>query len=299
MIAVAEPIDRFESEAAKIAYCRGFLEQRGYAVSEPLPTRKPIGREPHSVAYILNSAKRPRESQEQLIWGAITALGGSVPRFAGAFVDEYPVARKRLAERPGGHKLLNALDWGDHLWLSHYDHLGRDDLESLQTLERLFARGVVIHVVDFLGNQFVAVRDEDMIPVALLREQIKATREHVGERTKYGMQCSKAAGRPMNGVAPIGYQKVGVGKKARFNAHRQDQLNCNAIWRLGRELNWPPKTIHRALKKRRVLIPTGHSQGRGWSVERVKKVLAYEALPFPDCPEGTTKIDDLFDTGEQ
>jgi DNA invertase Pin-like site-specific DNA recombinase len=296
MIASAEPLEPFESEAAKVAYCRAFLEQRGYAVSEPLPAQKPRDREPRSLAYVLISAKRPREMQEQLILGAIDAVGSSVPRFAGAFIDEYSAAGKRLADRPGGRKLWNTLDCGDHLWLSHYDHLGRGDLDSLQELERIFRWGVVIHVADFLGNQFLAIRDEDMIPVLLLREQITARRQFIGERTKYGMDHSRAAGRPMNGVAPIGYQKAGLGKRARFKAHHQDQRNSNAIWRMGRELNWRPKTICRELKKRRVLIPTGHSQGRGWSVDRIKKVLAYASPPFPNCPEGATRVDDLLDS---
>jgi DNA invertase Pin-like site-specific DNA recombinase len=298
MIASAEPLEPFESEAEKIAYCRAFLQLRGFSVLEPVPEEaKPHSRQPVSVGYVLDSddPKQSGDVQQSRIIGAHMAAGRSTPPFYKIVADTMYAGGKRWCDRPEGRKLFEFLEPGDHLWITHCNRLGVDDLDSVVAAERIADRGVRLHILDFYGFDLAVLGPNDKAQLTIVREQIQERRQLISARTKVGMAQARAAGRLGNGVPPIGFRKVGLGAKARYKAEFNDQRVCNIVWRLRHEQGWSIYRICKELRARKVLIPPGHSQGRGWCDERVKKVIAHKERPFPDCPEGPTKMDDLLD----
>jgi DNA invertase Pin-like site-specific DNA recombinase len=295
------PTDQaFQTEDEKITYCRQFLERRGFAIQSPEPTCEPQNREPVSVAYLRASTGKQELSttiQLERCTAGIAAAGDTVPRFGGAYEDKATSGTKRLMDRIEGKKLYQFLQGGDHLWITHFDRLGRNTLDSLQMLENFAKRGVKLHVLDFFGHQFDVLNPQDAMMVHFFCAIAKYMRDQTAQRTKAALEHLRKQGRILGWHAPPGYRAEGKKADRKFVPDYHDQKCINIAWTACRIEGWTQQKILKTFRERGVKIPIPNPNyfACGWRWHRLTKILRqHKRLPFPSCPKDTpTEVDDL------
>lgn len=121
-------------------------------------------------------------------------------------VDAGVSGGKRLSDRPGGARVLQAVAAGDVQAVVVYklDRLGRRTLDVLGVVEELAARGVALHSISEKLDTESAIGRFVLRTLASLAEM---ERDQVRERTRFAMQHKAAQGQAVS-RAPRGLRIV-------------------------------------------------------------------------------------------
>lgn len=140
--------------------------------------------------YINSHPKLPKCSQEMFF---DNAYSGSIP----------------LADRPAGAELLLQSQAGDHIVVVSHDRLGRDFVDSIQSVRLFHKRGVFVHLLDML---FISRMDpEDPMAETMLAQLAvlgQVQRKQVSIKTKQGIDYRKTIGIGHNSGNPLGYRTI-------------------------------------------------------------------------------------------
>ena len=137
----------------------------------------------------------------------------SLPRLPEAEVEMYYDSAYSgstpFADRPAGKALLLASNAGDHVVVAALDRLGRDFVDSIQTVRLFHKRGIFVHLLDML---FVARMDPDDPQGELMLAQLaavgQAMRKQIAVKTKQALDYKRSQGFSSCGLAPLGFKKV-------------------------------------------------------------------------------------------
>jgi hypothetical protein len=236
-----------------------------------MPNRSPI-----IGAYVAPSWQMTAEAQREFINKALPDFG---PPDYVHFEDGYH-SNKRLIERNEGRKLDQLLQAGDHLVVTHFDHLGRNDLDSLQTIEQFADRGVIVHVLKIFGYRFDVDTPQDRVVLKILIGIAKGPRDKVSRRTKE-IYAHLLATRGYVQLYPAFGERVEVvNGKRRIVPWPYEQRWANQCWHWRHNEGWSWAEIEDELKRRRVKGP----KGCRWGKKRISKAIMRSEMPFPWQP---------------
>ena len=133
-------------------------------------------------------------------------------------------------ERPAYQKMMERLKVGDvtELVCSEYSRIGRTILESLSEVVNILKMGVKIRSLSKTEegiNEYPTVTMQ-LIAVLLALDSAQKEREHIRERTKWGMQNAKAkgtkSGRPIGRpIKPVDFDAVAKLVREKFLKEKQ------------------------------------------------------------------------------
>lgn len=119
--------------------------------------------------------------------------------------EEGVSAFKPLADRPGGARLLEALEAGEvgHVVGVKLDRLFRNVTDCLSVVTDWQYEGVTLHLTDLGGQAFDTSSAMGKFFLTLMAAVAEWERAIIGERTHEGLAHKKREGEPL-GTAPIG-----------------------------------------------------------------------------------------------
>lgn len=129
------------------------------------------------------------------------------------FSDEAVSGSIPLDERPGGAKLLAALQPGDTIIAAKLDRLFRDAADALARAKEWQKQGVKLILVD-MGTEPVTENGTAKLLFGILATMAEWERERIAERTMDGRRAKKRRGGYVGGKVPFGYRVRGEGKEA-------------------------------------------------------------------------------------
>lgn len=131
--------------------------------------------------------------------------------YAGWLYDKAVSGGKALFERPQGRNLWALVQPGDHIVWAKLDRAFRSVVDGAGTLQMLHTKGVYVHSLD-LGLDTSTPTGRFISTVLLAFAELE--RECIGERTREGLAALRRQGRPYGKFQPIGWRKVGKGRKS-------------------------------------------------------------------------------------
>ena len=117
----------------------------------------------------------------------------------------------KLASRPAGRDLLEAMKQGDTVIASKLDRMFRSASDAIDNFELFKARGVELILYD-ISNEPVSSGVGKLI-MTILAAVADMERVRIRERMADGRKAKKAKGGPIGNI-PFGYKKIGEGRAA-------------------------------------------------------------------------------------
>lgn len=145
------------------------------------------------------------------------------------FTDAGVSGATKLASRPAGADLLEAMKSGDTVIASKLDRMFRSASDALNMLEAFKSRGVHLVLFD-MGIDPVTGDGTARLLFIILAAVADMERTRIKERTAEGRKAKKARGGPVGNV-PFGYRKVGEGRSAVLEP---DERELSAMARMRR-----------------------------------------------------------------
>lgn len=128
------------------------------------------------------------------------------------FTDAGISGATKLAHRPAGRELMEAMQPGDVVIASKLDRMFRSAIDALAMLETFKARGVHLILYD-MGAEPVTSGGTAQLLFTILAAVAEMERGRISDRTAEGRRAKKARGGAV-GEVPFGYRKVGEGRGA-------------------------------------------------------------------------------------
>lgn len=179
-------------------------------------------------------------------------------QYGGWMYDTAVSGGKPLFERPKGRELWALVQPGDHVVVAKLDRAFRRTIDGLRSLEMLEAKKVFIQSADRQLDTSTAI-GRAAVTITLAFAQLD--RDQASERTRDAMEVKRKAGLPTDGTAPIGWAKVGIGKKSRFVPCQEERDQALLIVGL-RAVGWSYEDLVERLRRDSVRRPNGYRWNR-------------------------------------
>lgn len=127
-----------------------------------------------------------------------------------------------LAERPGGGKMISALQPGDVIIAAKLDRLFRSAADALNNVESMKARGVKLILVD-IGTEPVTESAVAKMFLGILASVAEFEKNRILDRMATGRIEKRKSGGHIGGQPPYGFRKVGAGKSARLEPDPEER----------------------------------------------------------------------------
>jgi putative DNA-invertase from lambdoid prophage Rac len=128
----------------------------------------------------------------------------------GLFIERGVSGSVKLSERPEGGKLVGMLQHGDVIITPKLDRMFRSALDALDTLAKLQARGVSLHMIDLGGD--VTGPGISKLVFTILSAVAEAERDRIRERIQEVKSDERKRNRYLGGSIPFGW-KMGDGSE--------------------------------------------------------------------------------------
>lgn len=197
--------------------------------------------------------------------------------YGGWIYDSAVSGKKPMFEREQGRNLLTLAQPGDHLVWAKLDRAFRSVVDGAGTLAMLAARKVYVHSLD-LGLDTSTAIGRCISTVMLAFAELE--REYASDRTREAMQVRKRAGRPNNGVAPVGWKKIGKKASSYYAPDTEERAQVDRILQLrSGGMSYEEITI----KMRGIIRPSG----RKWNHNSVRLACLAARRGFPKVHVGS------------
>lgn len=207
-----------------------------------------------------------RETVERYI-----SMNRPLDTYGGWFYDAAHSGSKDIFERPRGREVWALVQPDDHIVWAKLDRAFRNQIDGLRTIEMLRQKGVNVHSLDFNLDTSTS-NGRCMLSIMLALGQ--QGREQISENTSASLQAKKRAGLPYNSGVPIGWKKVGVGRKSRFdidNAEREQALEIVGMRTAGMSYDTIVSLMRRRLRP----------NGRQWNRNTARRAYHAAIQRFP------------------
>lgn len=194
-------------------------------------------------------------------------------QYGGWLYDTAVSGSKPLFERPKGRELWALVQPGDHVVVAKLDRAFRRTIDGLRSLEMLEAKKVFIQSADRQLDTSTAI-GRAAVTITLAFAQLD--RDQASERTRDAMEVKRKAGLPTDGTAPIGWTKVGIGKKSRFVPCVEERDQAETIVN-ARRLGWSYEDLVEQLRKQGMRRPNGYR----WNRNSARAAVAAFEAGFP------------------
>jgi putative DNA-invertase from lambdoid prophage Rac len=162
-----------------------------------------------------------------------------------------------MAERPEGHRLLQAVSKGAIVITAKLDRMFRSAADALVTLEELKRQGVALHTIDLGGD--VTGNGISKMVFTILAAVAEGERDRIRERIRDAKRHLAAQGVFSGGKRPFGFDIVVDGAISRLVPNATEQAAIarmktmrkkNATFReIGAAFNMRHKTVARILER--------------------------------------------------
>jgi len=184
-----------------------------------------------------------------------------------------------LADRPGGGKMVSALQPGDVIIAAKLDRLFRSAADALNSVERMKNDGVKLILVD-IGTEPVTESAVAKMFLTILAGVAEFEKSRILDRMATGRTEKRKDGGHIGGKPPYGFRKVGAGKSARLEP---DENECAVIEevRQMRSSGASFRAISSRLAERGIVSRTGEA----FAPTQIKRMLVDLKGKFPPTPE--------------
>ncbi|MCG8991742.1 recombinase family protein [Laribacter hongkongensis] len=109
------------------------------------------------------------------------------------FVDDGISGSAHTSQRPAFARMESLLRAGDRLIVTKLDRIGRDAIDVQETIRRLAAKGVAVHVLALGGTDLTTSAGKLML--TMLAAVAEMERDLIRERTQAGLERAKSEGK--------------------------------------------------------------------------------------------------------
>lgn len=133
-----------------------------------------------------------------------------------------------LRLRPGGGKLLAAMQPGDVVAAAKLDRMFRSAIDALRVAEKMQQRGIALILCD-MGDQPVTGDGMAKCFFTMAAAFAELERTRIADRMREGKTAKRLNGGHGGGVAPYGWQIVGEGRQTRLEPVEAEQATIRIV----------------------------------------------------------------------